>query len=168
MIVRTATVEDAPGLCALRIQLAKETDFMLPTLEEAQQASIKGQYEMLKSLIDHDRSTMIVAEENGTLVGFAMAKGNFAIKLSHVASIVIGVTKEFWGKGAARLMMDQMHSWGAAAGLKRFELTVLTENVRAITFYRNLGYSEEGTRNRAVWMGAKFEDELYMGKRLDS
>jgi putative acetyltransferase len=55
----------------------------------------------------------------------------------------------------------------SARRLQRLELTVMTDNSRAVALYRRHDYEVEGVRRRALVRNGVAVDEYYMGCLLD-
>lgn len=162
--IREIKLADAAEFIKLRIVLAQETSFLLPTLDELGQGSLESSEKMIASLLSDSSTKVLVAEESGELGGFVLGKGNHASKQAHVVSVVIGVLKKYWGRGIAEDLMREIHRWGENRGVMRFELTVIQENTRAIGFYRKMGYVSEGIRTKSILQASTLVDELYMGR----
>ena len=83
-----------------------------------------------------------LAEENGEAVGFAMGDKTSG------EMWVIAVLKEFEGRGVGRELLGRVENWLFAEGCDPLWLTTdVDENLRAVGFYRHLG-----------WEDWKFED----------
>ena len=57
--------------------------------------------------------------------------------------------------------LDIADNW---ANLTRVELTVYTDNVRAINLYRRTGFEEEGVLRRYAFRNGEFVDALTMAR----
>ena len=100
---------------------------------------------------------MLVAERDGAILGTAgwrRANGRRA----HVAAVGMGVHDDHAGRGIGTALMaalvDAADRWYA---LRRLELGVYTDNVRAVALYRRFGFEDEG-----VARGDAFRDGLYV------
>ena len=47
--------------------------------------------------------------------------------------------------------------------LNRIELSVLKNNLRAINFYKKIGFKEEGINRQAIYKNGEFVDVIIMG-----
>jgi len=88
----------------------------------------------------------LVAERAGRLVGSAGLHPAPALRRRHAAMMGISVLPEAQGQGVGRALMqalcDYADHW---AQLLRIELTVFTDNRRALALYEHFGFRHEGT-----------------------
>jgi putative acetyltransferase len=62
------------------------------------------------------------------------------------AGLGICVARDWWGRGLGHEMMRRLLDWADRwSGYRRIELTVYTDNARAIALYRSHGFEHEGT-----------------------
>jgi putative acetyltransferase len=86
-----------------------------------------------------------VYEVSGRIAGFYKASRHPG-RAHHVAYLgTLAVNPEFQGKGIARSMVEDAIDRLRESGVKRVELTVESDNPRAIAFYRKMGFAVEGT-----------------------
>ena len=65
---------------------------------------------------------------------------------AHAAGLGIGVHDDWTGRGIGRALMAELVDYGERwLGLRRIELTVHTDNARAIALYRRFNFAVEGT-----------------------
>lgn len=55
---------------------------------------------------------------------------------------------------------------GRKNNVKRLELMVITENIRAVNLYKKSGFKIEGLREISTLINGKYYDEYYMAKLL--
>jgi ribosomal-protein-alanine N-acetyltransferase len=122
MMIRRATLSDAIALRRLEEQLFSEADYPLS----------------LRAFRYHiPRSLLLVAETEGTIVGYALAlvRGRRAAKLYS-----IGVVPQMRGRGTAAALLRQLLEELGALGFARVVLEVRTGNENAIVLYRRFGF----------------------------
>jgi len=98
----------------------------------------------------------LVAELDGQVVGNAGLHVAPQVRRRHCALLGISVSAPAQGRGVGsalmRAMCDYADQW---AQILRIELTVFTDNTRAIGLYRKFGFEHEGThRGYAMRHGA--------------
>jgi RimJ/RimL family protein N-acetyltransferase len=165
MKIKHATVDDAEALAHLILQVEKEAEFMLfesgeRTLDPDQQ---RGQIEAMQN---EENSTILVAEAEGKLVGYLVARGGRARRNKHTVYIVIGVLASHRGKGVGTLLFTELERWARTKGIHRLELTVVADNQRAVSLYRKMGFEQEGIKRHSLLINGKYVDEYYMAKLL--
>ncbi len=106
----------------------------------------------------------IVALAGGILVGHATLERERA-RRSHAGRIGIGVHDDWVGRGIGRALMAALvelaDDW---LGLRRLELTVVTDNAAALALYRRFGFATEGTHRGWVVRGGKLVDVHAMAR----
>ena len=65
-------------------------------------------------------------------------------KIKHRAVFGIAITKEFWGLGIGKYLMEACIECAREAGYLQLELEVVAENERAVEMYRRAGFIEYG------------------------
>ena len=113
----------------------------------------------IRRLLADRRTTVIVAEDEGTLSGFAIM--SFAETSAHLN--LLAVRKQFGGIGVATSLMEWLVGSCRVAGTGRINLEVRAGNSRAISFYRRHEFEQVGL-HRGYYDGR--EDALLMSRRL--
>jgi len=160
-IVRRAVVDDAPRLLELRRTLDAETSFML--LEPGELTdTVEDERVRIARTNESPNGVLLVAEDEGRLVGLLRAAGGNARRMRHATHLALGVVKMHWGKGVASALLEEVLRWAQAAGLKRVELTTHTTNLRAIALYLRVGFQIEGVRRSSLVVDGAYVDEYVM------
>ena len=133
--IRTATRSDLGFLVTLLKQLFSiESDFEFDLLRQK-----KGLELLLESLT----ATILVAEENGAVVG--MATGQIVISTAEGCSSLlvedVVVNKQWQKKGAGTGLLRAIGDWGRAHGAGRMQLLADSANSEAHTFYHKNGWN---------------------------
>lgn len=165
MLIRTIRPEDAEQLLHLRLQVDRETTFMLFEPDE-RKITVKEQREAIERLLAENISMIFVAEHEGRIVGFLSATGSHLKRIRHTIYIVIGILKVFTGQGIGTQLFTAMEEWASQRNIHRLELTVMTPNEAGIALYKKRGFSIEGTRKHACLVNGQYVDEYYMAKLL--
>jgi putative acetyltransferase len=107
----------------------------------------------------------IVAERDGKVVGNAGAHPPLAVRRAHAAGIGMAVVREAQGQGVGSALMAALIDWADNwARLLRLELTVYTDNPRAIALYRKFGFVREGTHRAYALRNGVFVDAHCMAR----
>ncbi|MCA9630949.1 MAG: GNAT family N-acetyltransferase, partial [Myxococcales bacterium] len=88
----------------------------------------------------------VVAHPSGTIAGYASARKLFPARVRHVATLAVAVHPGWQRQGLGRALMREAVAWAERAGASRLELYVRSDNRRAISLYRSLGFEREAVR----------------------
>ena len=163
MIFRKATEKDAQGYFDVLQKVDSETKFMLFEPGE-RTGTVESLTKRLKSFEDSETDALLVAEDEGAIVGFLACLGAPQRRTRHRFNVVIGVAKSHWGQGVGAGLMRLMDEWAKEKDRKKAELTVVASNERAIRLYEKNGFVREGLRKNGLFIDGQFVDELYMAK----
>ncbi len=107
----------------------------------------------------------LVAERDGQVVGSAGLHPSPQLRRRHTAVLGISVARPAQGLGVGTALMqalcDYADGWGQ---LLRIELTVFTDNERAIALYRRFGFRQEGLHRGFALRGGAYTDVLSMAR----
>lgn len=98
-------------------------------------------------------------------VGFIQAQRIDRRNRSAYVGICIGDAQQNRGLGAEALRLFEVYL-AEVMGMRKLLLEVLTENQRAISFYRNAGFETVGTLRSHHWVRNRFDDVAVMEKLL--
>ena len=164
MYIRRIELKDSELFLNMLKQLDNETNNMMFEPGERKTTIRDMESNIINSVNSH--SLILVAEENGTIVGFLSAERGFANRIKHCAYIVIGILKEYRGKRIGESLFNEMERWAVENNITRLELTVMTHNESAVNLYEKMGFKIEGTKEKSLIVNGKYVDEYYMGKIL--
>lgn len=145
LIVRRLTEKDISGVLALEQSLATAPHWQRKDYEAC-------------LVVEGDRLSRIALtmEENGTLIGFAVA-----VQLAGEAELEsICISKDHQGRGAGGKLLSAMMEELRAAGMDRVFLEVRPSNSAAIALYRRFGFLSIGRRPR--YYSSPLEDAIHM------
>jgi RimJ/RimL family protein N-acetyltransferase len=163
--IRLATPEDAPALLALQHRLDAQSSFML--LEPGEREQAPGR--LRARLQDQARTgsfDLVAADELGDLAGWLSVEVLPFRRARQTGYLVIGVDAAAAGRGVGGDLLVAAAREARDRGLRRLELTVMTDNVRALGLYLRSGFQVEGLRRHALVRDGAVIDEYYLGKLL--
>jgi L-phenylalanine/L-methionine N-acetyltransferase len=113
----------------------------------------------------HSRLAAVI---DGRVVGVAFLHPIEQPRRRHAATLGMGVHDAFAGRGAGRALMaaiveiaDRWHHF------TRLELTVWSDNDRAVRLYERFGFEREGVHRRYAWRDGAWADALAMARLTD-
>ena len=164
MIIRAAEPNDAKQLVNL-IEQVESSGFMLfePGERKISDEQMKKRIESVK---EEKSSAILIAEDNGVIVGYLFAIGGNPTRTKHSVYIAIGVAESERGKGIGAKLFEALEEWANQQSIHRLELTVMTYNTAGIALYKKMGFEIEGTKRNSLLVDGKYVDEYYMSKLL--
>ena len=96
--IRHIRLEDAEKYMNLFNMLDKETIFRLYEPGE-RIITLEQQRENIRQIMSNKKSLLLVAEEEGELLGYLMAAGREIKRIAHMVHISIGILQSHAGKG---------------------------------------------------------------------
>lgn len=163
--IRPATPDDAGELLALRLQLDRETRFMMYEPGERPD-DIDLQRREIQGISARENATLLLVHVGNRLAGLVEVDGGIFRRNRHSATIVIGILQEFSGRGIGNRLLEEAEAWAVPHGIHRLELTVMTHNQAAIRLYRRRGFEIEGTRRDSLRVDGIPTDEYLMAKLI--
>lgn len=141
IVVRPARKEDLPVLLEFEQGIVEAERPMDSTLKDGRLS-----YYDIAAMIDADDVEVLVAEQNGELIGSGYARIMEAKPyLRHDRFTYLGfmfVPKEHRGKGVNRLIVDGLNNWTRSQGIFETRLDVYHNNPAAIRAYEKAGFSK--------------------------
>lgn len=139
IIIRAAVQADLPIL--------KEFEQGIIATERPFNVCLKSEricYYDIGALIDGENSTVVVAENEGVIVGSGYARiRESKAHLSHDFHCYLGfmyVAPSHRGRGVNQLVIQQLIKWGKLQGMQDFYLEAYAENSSALKAYEKLGF----------------------------
>jgi ribosomal protein S18 acetylase RimI-like enzyme len=162
--IRLAGPADAAALLALQRRLDTQSSFMLLEPGEREQAPdplhdrLRGQGAV--------GSFDLVAATAGRLVGWLAVEVSPFRRANRTGYVVMAVDADAAGRGIGGGLLTAADQQARHRGLRRLELTVMADNLRALSLYLRGGFQVEGLRRQALARDGAVVDEYYMGKLL--
>lgn len=165
--LRCPTKEDAAQLSRLRVQIDSETEYL-----DREPGENYLSPEDFKKLIITDgkaaTSLFLLAEVQGKIVGYTRCQGNTLTRFRHKAELGLCVSKDYWGCGIGRTLLEIVLLWAKKAGLMKITLTVVQTNTTALDLYMKLGFAQEGVLvSDRRHKDGEFYNTVLMGKFVD-
>lgn len=147
--------------------LDEETAYMMyEPGERRQRTNARDLEEHIRKTVIQGEDLLIVAEAGSKIVGFLRAERGEFNRIHHTAYVVVGILKEYCGKGIGTTFFKRLETWAKENGILRLKLTVECPNQAAKRLYEKNGFEVEGRRRRSMLVNGEYVDEYYMSKCL--
>jgi RimJ/RimL family protein N-acetyltransferase len=164
LLIRVAEPNDAKQLVNL-IEQVESSGFMLFEPGE-RKISEEQMGKRIDSIKEEKSSTILIAEDNGNIIGYLFAVGRNPTRVKHSVYIAIGVGENQRGTGIGARLFEALEEWANIQNIHRLELTVMTHNIAGIALYQKMGFEIEGTKRDSLLINGEYVDEYYMSKLL--
>lgn len=160
--VRRATTKDAAAFARIMGDLE-----VLPNVLQVPYTSEEVWAQRLADTSAPGKTDLsLVAEIGGEVIGNAgLHPTGLALRRRHCAGLGICVASTAQGRGVGKALMqalcDYADDWGQ---ILRIELTVFTDNARAIALYRRFGFEVEGTHRGYALRSGRYVDVHSMAR----
>ena len=158
ILIRAAEPEDVPALTEILNQpRAVWGTLQLPYVSVAARRK--------RQETRPDGHTQLAAVIEGRVIGWGDLHPAGNPRRSHVASLGMAVHDAYAGRGAGRALLAALIDQ-ADRGLHftRLELTVFSDNDRAIALYEQFGFEREGLFRAHSWRDGAYADGLAMAR----
>lgn len=156
-IIRSVEPDDAPRMLQYMKIMLGETPFLLRTPEEFTYTA-EEEARILAARRDDPRSLMLIAEMDGQIIASADVCSHGAkSRVMHRGELGISVRKDYWRQGIGSSLMERLIAFAVQCGYEQIELTVESQNRRALGLYLKYGFTVYGTRPH----GMKYPDGSY-------
>lgn len=158
--IRLAEPADAEALLALQCRLDVQTEYMLlePAEREQEPTALHRRLESQGAAGSFD----LLAADGSAVIGWVSVEVPDYRRAAHVGYLVIGVDADRAGQGIGRALIDHAVREARQRGLRRLELTVMTDNHHALRLYLGAGFQLEGVRRQSIMRANEWVDEYYL------
>jgi ribosomal protein S18 acetylase RimI-like enzyme len=139
--LREATVEDIPTL----VRWGNSA----PELWGSQESKWYTQKGVKRMIDDKDEDILLVAVENGILVGMCLSR--YMHEWYYCCALYID--KPFRGRGIAKLLLTETEKQAKARGVGNLGFDARADNTTAIALYEKLGFKK---CHQSFWFEKKF------------
>jgi putative acetyltransferase len=156
--IRAVEPEDLPALT----ELCNQPRFIWGTLQ-LPHTSLEARRKRFQS--QPPGALHLAALIEGKVIGWASLHPAEQRRRAHAASIGMGVHDAYAGRGAGRALLaallEQADRW---LNFSRIELTVWSDNARAIALYERAGFAREGVLRSYAFRDGAYVDALTMAR----
>lgn len=163
MVVRKITVNDADAFWNMQFELDKETKFMMYEPNERTK-NLNLPKSLIQEAIEGNDLLLVGENDEKKIIGFLSAQRGGPNRIKHTAYIVVGIRKDFQGKGIGSKFFEELNIWALQKNVTRLELTVMCSNILAKHLYEKNGFVIEGIKKNSMFVDGEYVDEFYMAK----
>ena len=167
VVLRNAELSDAEDLIRYLKITTAETPYLIREPDEVT-LTVEQEKDFLQSVIDDERSLLLIATVDGKHVGNCslMSVGRYK-RYRHRCDVAIALYQEYCGTGIGSLMLNTIFEIAKENGYEQAELEVIAENKNAIELYRKLGFVEYGRfPDNMKYADNTYVDAYWMMKKL--
>ena len=163
-ILRSPNENDAKDMIEYLKITSEETHFMIKYPEEIE-ITLEEEKEYIKDVASSDSEIMIAAFINNKLAGSAGIRCmNNHIKLKHRAIFGISIKEKYWNNGLGSTLIREIIEEAKKMGYEQIELSVFSDNEKAIRLYEKNGFEVWGkSKNAFKLKDGRYCDEIIMG-----
>lgn len=147
--LRNGTKQDGKAALDIFLLTHEQTDYLLTYPDENSSMTAAQEGEYLQKRTDSSNEIEILAVVDGLVVGSAgFDSVGTKEKIRHRADFGISIDQKYWGLGIGRALTNACIECAKEAGYAQIELTVVSENKKAIALYESEGFVEYGRNPR--------------------
>ena len=163
-MIRLAQQEDAERLLEIYQNLLKEQQYLITTVNEFFQ-TVEGLKVWIRLKLENKRETILVAEEEGNVVGWLVLQSQNRERLAHIGIISMMVERAYRCRGIGTALLGSLLLWAEENPfIEKVSGSILSTNNSAITLYNKLGFSIEGQKIDEVKIDNTYIDEILLYK----
>jgi RimJ/RimL family protein N-acetyltransferase len=163
-LIRRAEPRDAAPLVHLAEAVGSEEEGWL--IADGGWRSVSDERRYLKAIRRHAHAAVLVAEEDGQIVGRLSIGRDTHPASEHVADVGLMVARGYRRRGIGRALMEAAEAWARSVGVRKIELHVFPHNQAALALYEQLGYRRVGVRRGHFRRSGGYVDAILMEKDL--
>ncbi|WP_260287865.1 GNAT family N-acetyltransferase [Peribacillus aracenensis] len=166
-IIRTGELADAKAVLDVQNSVISEGEYFIAVSEEFNKTP-EQQRDWIRTLLENERETIIVAEINGEVIGWIVFQSENRKRMSHKGSFGMMIRKNYRGKGMGKELLKALLEWAEANPfIEKVSLGVFSTNQRAISLYKKMGFVEEGRKIKEFKMSEReYVDDVIMYKMV--
>ncbi|HEV2111895.1 MAG TPA: GNAT family protein, partial [Gammaproteobacteria bacterium] len=158
LLIREAGADDARAVLDYVEAVSGESDFLAfgPGEFELDEAAERA---VLRRYAESANQLYLLGLVDSALAAALIFSAAPRPRLRHCGELGMSVRKQYWGLGIGSVMLDALIAWAqSAGGIKKVNLRVRTDNLRAIRLYERKGFAIEGTLRREMYLGGRYFD----------
>ncbi|WP_425800967.1 GNAT family N-acetyltransferase [Desulfitobacterium sp. Sab5] len=167
LVIREAQKEDAPKILDYIDKVSKESDNL--TFGEGEFGiTLEKEAELIEEIFKSNSQLMICAFIDDQLIGQLVFRAGSRPRIRHSGEFGITVLKEYWGMGIGKELLSYLIAWAKETQIiRKINLKVRSDNLKAIGLYTKIGFISEGTMTREMFINGQFYSSIHMGMEIN-
>lgn len=167
VVVRSAAEQDASAILSLAKSVIKEEIYQLTSAAEFKM-TVDAEEKWIRSHFENPHHLILVAVFDGEIVGMLDFSNGHRERIAHTGEFGMSVAKEWRGQGIGAILLSALFEWATKNEiLEKINLSVHSNNERAIALYKKVGFEVEGVRKKDLkYKDGQYVDTVIMGKFL--
>ncbi|MBY0121665.1 GNAT family N-acetyltransferase [Bacillus sp. S/N-304-OC-R1] len=158
-----ATKEYAQRMIDFYNVVGGETDFLSFGKDEFKRNAEEYQ-EYIETTRLEQNSIILLATIDDEIISIASITSSQKVRMKHVGTLGIVVSKQFIGQGLGTEMMVRLIQWAASNGItNKISLVTREDNIHAIELYEKLGFEKEGLIKKDNLINGVYYNTYIMG-----
>ena len=160
--IREAHIKDAKNVIDYIKKMSDETDFLMSGSDE-RLLDVKKEEEFLQNIQHLKLEKMFLYEIDKKIVGICSIKGLNKKRVKHRVDLGITVLKDYWSNGIGTQLLEHAINYCRLNSIEKIELTVRTDNERALKLYKKEGFEVEGEIKKFFFINGVYYNCYIMG-----
>ena len=167
LVIRKAVREDASNIIDYTKTVFGETTYLTRTPEEFL-ITVEEEEKFIEETNKKNNCIFLVAEVDNEIVGTLTFSASSSHRTRHIGEFGMSVKKAYWGLGIGSNLLAYLIDWARETGvIRKINLKVREDNVRARTLYEKFGFKTEGIITRYFYIEGKFYNVIEMGLEVN-
>jgi len=167
LVIRKAVREDACNIIDYTKTVFGETTYLTRTPEEFL-VSVEEEEQLIEETNKKNNCIFLVAEVDNEIVGTLTFSASSSQRTRHIGEFGMSVKKAYWGLGVGSNLLSYLIEWAKETNIiRKINLKVREDNIRAIALYEKFGFKKEGTITRYFYVDRRFYSVIEMGLEID-
>ncbi|MGB3336277.1 MAG: GNAT family N-acetyltransferase [Devosia sp.] len=158
--VRSIGEADIPGFHAALDAVAREASF----LRGNQAPPFDAVANFVLGNLETRNPQFVAVTPDGQIVGWCDIVRGHGAHERHLGELGMGVVAEWRGRGIGKSLLVETVMAADAEKFLRVELSVHSDNIRALSLYRSFGFVEEGRKSKARLKSSTPVDVIMMAR----
>ena len=155
--------DDAPALLEYVECISGESDFLTFGPGEFE-LTVAEEATFLRTCHTTENQVYLLGLIADTIVASLHFSGGRRARVQHSGEFGMSVRRANWGCGIGACMLDALIEWARNSSMiRKVNLRVRTDNLRAIRLYTRKGFQVEGTLHQEIFLHGTSFDHSWMG-----